>query len=193
MKCNYGLWLKVQAEDAKRRAPHGAKKDHKLKKSKKKAPVKYGDSDEKQMAITRNLALFVTATSVPSSIVENGHFRSFVESCDPRYKCPGRYKLSMEIDNIAEIMKSNITSSLAQARKVNMCADLWSKKGLTSSYLGITCHYYSPRDSTIQHATLAVRRIPYPHTGLFILEFLSCILNIINSNNLILACGLFCN
>lgn len=70
-------------------------------------------------------------------------------------------------------MKETIKSSLSSARKINFCADIWSKKGLTSSYLGVTAHYFSPGDGSIRHATLAVRSMTYPHTGLYIIIYRS--------------------
>uniref|UniRef100_A0A1X7UK81 Uncharacterized protein n=1 Tax=Amphimedon queenslandica TaxID=400682 RepID=A0A1X7UK81_AMPQE len=54
---------------------------------------------------------------------------------------------------------------MSSAWKINFCADIWSKKGLTSSYLGITAHYYSTVNQCIEHPALAVQEIPHPHTG----------------------------
>ena len=46
-----------------------------------------------------------------------------------------------------------------------MCADIWSKKGLTSSYLGVTAHFYSKKDHKRHAVTLCVKRMPSPHTA----------------------------
>lgn len=53
-------------------------------------------------------------------------------------------------------MKTNIKISLASARKINLCADMWSEKGLTTSYLGITAHFYCTVTRKLKTATLAV-------------------------------------
>ena len=51
------------------------------------------------------------------------------------------------------------------AQRISLCADVWFKKGLTSSYLGITAHFFGRKDHQRHHVTLAVRRFHHPHTG----------------------------
>ena len=54
---------------------------------------------------------------------------------------------------------------LSQAHKVSLCADIWSKKGLTSSCLGVTAHFFSKMDHHHHHVvTLCVKRMPSAHT-----------------------------
>ena len=62
-------------------------------------------------------------------------------------------------------MKAKIATSLQDARKVSLCADIWTKKGMSSSYLGVTAHFFSPKDHLRHCVTLAVRRMPSPHTA----------------------------
>ena len=50
------------------------------------------------------------------------------------------------------------------------------KKGLTSSYLGVTCHFFSRRDHRRHCVTLAVRRMPSPHTADHVRELVDAIL-----------------
>lgn len=50
------------------------------------------------------------------------------------------------------------------ARKVAICVDIWSKKGLSASCLGVTAHFFTPHDHKRNQATLAVRKIASPHT-----------------------------
>ncbi len=45
-----------------------------------------------------------------------------------------------------------------------MC-NIWSKKGLTASYLGVTAHFFTPCDHKRNRVTLAVRRLASPHTA----------------------------
>ena len=44
-----------------------------------------------------------------------------------------------------------------------MCADVWSKKGMTASYLGLYAHFFTKSDHRRHSVTLAVRRLPSPH------------------------------
>ena len=74
-------------------------------------------------------------------------------------------------------IKLNIISKFEKARKINLCIDIWSKKGLTASFIGITAHFFA--DHERHHVTLAVRCMPSPHTGDAILEVVTnvCWLN----------------
>lgn len=53
---------------------------------------------------------------------------------------------------------------IKEANKISLTADLWSKKGLTSSYLGITGHFFSWKDRWNHCVMLAVCRLPPSHT-----------------------------
>ena len=63
-------------------------------------------------------------------------------------------------------MKGCIQKVLADARKVSLCTDMWTKKGLTLSYLGLTAHFFSRHDHRCHQITLAVRQImQHPHNA----------------------------
>ena len=53
--------------------------------------------------------------------------------------------LSREINKVLVDLKANFGSYLKDAGNVSITADIWSEKGLTSSYMGITAHF-SPKD-----------------------------------------------
>ena len=65
-------------------------------------------------------------------IVECVEFRSLLVELDKRYPVPA---IMSEID---KLLMSNLMSHLNDVRKVENCVDIWSRKGLTASYLGIT-------------------------------------------------------
>jgi len=60
--------------------------------------------------------------------------------------------------------KAKISESLSGATKISICADIWSKPGMTA-FLGITSHYFSSNDNQHHTVTLAVCNLPSPHTG----------------------------
>ena len=126
---------------------------------------KYDTKSPRCQQITRKLAIFVGSTNVPNSLVENMEFRSLVETLDPRYPMPSRTLISKEIDKVLFDVKANIQIFLSEAQKVSLCSDIWTKKGMTSSYLGITAHFFSRRDHKRHRVTLAVRRMPHPHNA----------------------------
>ena len=126
---------------------------------------KYDRDSQRYTSITKRLAVFVGATNTPNSIVENSEFQRFMESLDPRYPIPSRTLLNKELDKVMFDLKATIQTYMSMARKISLCTDIWSKRGLTSSYLGITAHFFSSRDHRRHCVTLAVRRLLGSHTA----------------------------
>ena len=56
---------------------------------------------------------------------------------------PGRVLIGKELDKVLATLKQNVEGFLSQARRLLLCGDIWLKKGLTSSYLGVTAHFCS--------------------------------------------------
>ena len=67
-------------------------------------------------------------------------------------------------------MKEEIKQLLKLAQQVHITCDIWSKKGMSESFLGIVVHFFAKQQR--QHATLAVRSIYGSHTALNILSVL---------------------
>ena len=112
----------------------------------------YGCHTKKYQAITLRLATFIGATNVPLNLVYNDQFRELIEELYPCYKLPHNKKFGIEIENLYSNVKSKISSSLQNARFISICTYIWSKPGLTASFLGITaCSLlFSPRQPASQ-------------------------------------------
>ena len=81
---------------------------------------------------------------------------------DPRYTVPHQKKIGIE--KIYQNVKGKISDSLKGASKISIFADIWSKPGMTASFLGITAHYYCSSDNQCHTIiTLAVHHLPSPH------------------------------
>ena len=119
---------------------------------------KYNRVSKKYLDITRKMAIFVGSCSVPNSIVENDEFRSLVEALDSRYHVPGRTKITKEIDQVLLDMKSTILEIFSHAHKL-----VYVKRGMTSSYLGITGHFLCRHGYKKHIVMLAVRVLAHPH------------------------------
>ena len=128
----------------------------------------YEKSSRRQTEITKKLAIFVGSSNVAYSIVENLEFRDLLATLDNRYSTPSRTLIVKEVQKVLIELKARIGTFLHEARKISICADVWSKKGLTSSYLGITAHFFSRKDHRRHCVTLAVRRMVSAHTGAYI-------------------------
>ena len=72
------------------------------------------------------------------AIVKIFEFMDSLETLDTRYPVPGRTAPSKELNCVLIELKAKITTHLESANKISICCDVWSKKGLTSSYLGVT-------------------------------------------------------
>ena len=122
--------------------------------------VPYNRDEPQYKDITRSLAIFVGAENVPNSLVWNEGFRSLLHVLDPKYQVPTVATLFKEVDMLVLHMKAKIQLHLANVDSVSLCADVWSKKGLSSSYVGVTVHFFAKdTDKSIRTATLAVKRI----------------------------------
>ncbi len=64
-----------------------------------------------------------------------------------------------------ETNMSTLKENLKRVRTTTICIDCWTKKGLTSSYLGISACYFDPDHYEVCHATLDVVQVEHPHTG----------------------------
>lgn len=125
----------------------------------------YKKESERYTMITRKLAVFVGSSNVANRVVETAEFRDLLHVLDSRYKVPGRAVITREVEKILIEIKARASTFLQEASKVSICADIWSKRGLTASFLGITAHFFSRKDHKRHCLTLAVRRMPSPHTA----------------------------
>jgi hypothetical protein len=60
---------------------------------------------------------------------------------------------------------AHLKAILASSRKVTLCIDGWTKKGLTSSFLGISACFFDTGSEKPQHALLNLDMIHHPHSG----------------------------
>ena len=127
--------------------------------------IPYDPQSSKQKCLTRKLALFIGTSNVPLNLVENVEFKELLQELDTRYQVPGRNKVGKELDSLYSQLKKKLLESLNSAEKISLCADIWSKKGMTASFLGLTAHYYSRSVKDICNITIAVRRFESPHTA----------------------------
>ena len=98
----------------------------------------YFKESDRFKKITKKLAVFVGGSNVANRIVESAEFRDLLNTLDGWYKVPGRAAITKEVGKVLIEIKAKATTFLQEASKVSICADIWSKKGLTASFLGIT-------------------------------------------------------
>ena len=74
-------------------------------------------------------------------------------------------------------LQHNISLVLEQTKRISICCDIWSKQGMTASFLGVIVHCFTVHDRKRHSITLAVKRFEQPHTGERIAELLQSILD----------------
>lgn len=72
-----------------------------------------------------------------------------------------------------EADKAALKVILQQVRTTSICVDCWTKKGLTSSYLGISARFFDPDKYEVCHAILDVIQVEHPHTGKVLAEIIT--------------------
>lgn len=68
--------------------------------------------------------------------------------------------------------KRALKDLLAKCRRVTICLDGWTAKGLASTYLGISACFFDQASYKPMHATLNLYRLPHPHTAIAISDAL---------------------
>ena len=109
--------------------------------------------------------MFVAVGNVANSIADSEEFRDLIAELDDRYSDPNRAAISNEIEKVFVDMKVSLMCALKDSCKVSLTVDIWSKKGMTASYLGVTAHFFPRSDHRRRNVTIAVRRLPFPHTA----------------------------
>lgn len=103
---------------------------------------KYDTKSSRYLMITHRLAISIGSTNIPNSLAENVEFQSLLETLDPRYTVPGQTHIRREIDQVLLAMKTIIPMFLSEVHKISLCSDIQTRKGMSSSYLGVTAHFF---------------------------------------------------
>uniref|UniRef100_A0A1X7UUV6 HAT C-terminal dimerisation domain-containing protein n=1 Tax=Amphimedon queenslandica TaxID=400682 RepID=A0A1X7UUV6_AMPQE len=93
------------------------------------------------------------------------------------YEIPHRKKLGEAIDKVCSQLKENIQAKLNNAVAISLCADIWSKPGMSASFLGVTAHFFTLNSNKRHSICIALKRFPSPHNGTRITELLQNIVD----------------
>ncbi|XP_060797780.1 zinc finger BED domain-containing protein 4-like [Neoarius graeffei] len=61
--------------------------------------------------------------------------------------------------------KDKIKQNLDTARRITIGLDIWTKKGLTASFLGVSACYFNPENNKAEHKLLNLKEMVHPHTA----------------------------
>lgn len=84
---------------------------------------------------------------------------------DKKFKVPKRHKILNLIEKMYKEEKDKIKQNLATARRITIGLDIWTKKGLTASFLGVSACYFNPENNKAEHKLLNLKEMVHPHTA----------------------------
>jgi hAT family C-terminal dimerisation region len=119
---------------------------------------KYDKENPKQIKWGRQIAIMFGANPIPNFLVTNDDFRKTYQIADPKLIMPSRRSLEKNIDNLMTDMKQKITERLNLARRINISSDIWTKPGMTGSYLGVMATIYDQSEKKKLNLALSVKK-----------------------------------
>ena len=117
--------------------------------------------EEKLDAVVRLFAL----SCLPTYLLDTAAFKNFIATMDPQFKAPRRTKIESRMAVLQNKIKENIQPAIASASIITLATDLWTKQGLTESFIAVSCAYYNKSKNKAEHAMLHLSMLPHPHTG----------------------------
>lgn len=61
--------------------------------------------------------------------------------------------------------KENFKQRLSMVHKITFSLDIWTKKGLTASFLAVSACYFNSQDNKAEHILLNLKQMVHPHTA----------------------------
>lgn len=126
---------------------------------------KYKTESKEQQTKEQAIARWVGCTGLPLTTIEDEDFVLMMEIVDKRLTVPKKTKISNLIETQYEHERHKFKERLAAARRVSIGLDLWTKKGLTASFLAISACYFCVEQSKPVHILLALEQVAHPHTA----------------------------
>ncbi|XP_058626383.1 uncharacterized protein LOC131537119 [Onychostoma macrolepis] len=107
----------------------------------------YNDNSPEQLTKEEGVVQWIGRTGLPARIVEDVEFIAMMAKMDKKFKVPKIHKMLNLIDKMYKEEKEKIKQNLATARRITTGLDIWTKKGLTPSFLGVSACYFNPEDN----------------------------------------------
>lgn len=127
--------------------------------------IKYNPDSQEQRTKEEAIAKWVARTAHPPRTVEDEEFLNMMEKTDKRLTVPKKTKIANLVDQMYLAEKVKFKNRLARARKVTIGIDIWTKKGLTASFLAVSACNFNVQDSKAEHILLNLKQMVHPHTA----------------------------
>ena len=136
---------------------------------------KYGSQNPRQKFLSESLIKNVIVNcALPVSLVDNPHFRQFLEDIDPKYTPPCRQTVTASFlpQHLTE-KKAALHDLLQKCNDVALTTDAWTDRR-SHAFLGVTVHTFINGSSSSK--LLAFRSFPRQHTGQRVADELEAII-----------------
>lgn len=104
-------------------------------------------------------------TGLSTRLCANSSFKEFCRMLEHRFKAPGSARVNSLIGAKMKTATEKLKDIVREARRLTLCVDGWSKRGLTAAFLGISACFYHPPTGKARHVLLNLHRLDHPHTG----------------------------
>ena len=135
----------------------------------------------RQENITQAYTNLVIGVGLTFNLSDHHLFKEFIKSIDDKIKIPGRKSLMNSIAKEFEGMQQRIKKKLKNCEMVHLTADMWSNKGLKSSFIGMTAHIYDSDDKCKRNFILCLREFNESHGAN---QIIAKILNLLEEFNI---------
>ncbi|KAJ4940792.1 hypothetical protein JOQ06_027084, partial [Pogonophryne albipinna] len=127
--------------------------------------TKYKQESQDQRHKEEAIAEWIGRTALPPRTVEDVGFIKMMETIDKRLTVPKKTKITNLVEKMYLAEKEKFKHRLSMARKITIGLDIWTKKGLTASFLAVSACYFSPQDNKAEHILLNLKQMVHPHTA----------------------------
>lgn len=126
---------------------------------------KYKADSPEQISKEKMIAHWIGRSGLPARTVEDDDFILMIESIDKKLAVPKKTKINNLVYQLYNDEKQKFREQLTTARKINLGMDIWTKRGLTASFLAISACYFCTQEEKAKHILLNLVQLSHPHTA----------------------------
>ncbi len=125
----------------------------------------FSSQHPEQLQLVRKMAIAFSCSNIPSLASEDPAMREWIASMNSKFVIPGRGRLEKEYQLVYADFKIAMIKQLQDAHNIQVITDIWSKRGLSESFLGVRIRFFCLLNASAITLTIAARKFPSPHTG----------------------------
>lgn len=129
------------------------------------APLPYKPDAKEQKALETAMAKWIGRSGLPARTVEDEDFVEMMRQADKRFNMPKKTKINNLINKYYNDKKVECREQVAAARQLTIGLDIWTKQGLTASFLAVSACLFCNLKKAPVHIMLQLVELDHPHTA----------------------------